>query len=143
MDNQRIVEFERALWIGEGGVYRRSVSPDCVMVVPERPFLLRGEEAVSSVEATPRWTDVDFAEFEIKRPQDGLIVIGYQVNARRGEERYQAYCTSTYQRVAEQDWLVIQHQQTPVAGTAQPALTTSEQVQKAAAEERGVERGYQ
>ena len=39
-------------------------------------------------------------------------MIGYRAEARRGEERYVAYCTSTYQRVGEQDWRVIQHQQT-------------------------------
>lgn len=54
MDDDRIIEFERSLWIGEGDVYRRCVSPDCLMVVPAQPFILRGDEAVSAVESTPR-----------------------------------------------------------------------------------------
>jgi hypothetical protein len=112
MDDNRIIEFERALWIGEGDVYRRCVSADCVMVVPEQPFLLRGEEAIESVEGTPRWSKVDFSGVEIRRPQEGLIVLGYRVEADRGDERYTAYCTSTYQRVGEHEWRVIQHQQT-------------------------------
>ena len=112
MDDDRICEFERALWIGEGDVYRRCVSEECLMVVPEQPFLLRGEEAISSVEQSPRWSDVDLSDMKINRVQDGLIVIAYRADASRGSERFSAYCTSTYQQVGEQDWRVIQHQQT-------------------------------
>lgn len=113
MDDKRIIEFERDLWVGEADVYRRCVSPDCLMVVPAQPFLLRGDEANSSVEKTPRWDSVDFVDFEIERSQEGLIVVGYGVHASRGDERFDAYCTSTYQRVGDHDWRVIQHQQTP------------------------------
>ena len=144
MDDDRIREFERELWIGEGDVYRRRVSPDCVMVVPEQPFLLRGEEAISTVEGTPRWNSVEFADFEVNRAQEGLIVIGYKVDARRDHESYQAYCTSTYQRVAEQDWQVIQHQQTPQThGQAEGSGNALEQAQRTAAAERENDRGYQ
>ena len=112
MDDDRIREFERSLWFGDGDVYRRCVAPDCVMVVPERPFLLTGEEAVEAVERTPRWEEVELQDLRINRAEEGLIVMGYRAEARRGEERYVAYCTSTYRRVGEQDWRVIQHQQT-------------------------------
>ncbi len=125
MDDIRIIEFERALWVGEADVYRRCVSPDCLMVVPAQPFLLRGEEAISSIESTPRWDSVDFADFAIKRPQEGLIVVAYGVSASRGNERYDAYCTSTYRRVGEHEWRVIQHQQTPETGPI-PALGEAE-----------------
>ena len=118
MDDKRIIEFERDLWIGEADVYRRCVSPECLMVVPAQPFLLRGEEAIASVEQTPRWESVDFDDFEIQRAQEGLIVIAYKAEARRGDERYVAYCTSTYQHVGEHDWRVIQHQQTLPPTTA-------------------------
>ncbi len=112
MDDDRINEFERALWIGEDDVYRRCVSPDCLMVVPETPFVMRGEEAIEAVEQTPRWSDVELADLQINRVQEGLIVIAYRADARRDGERFVAYCTSTYQRVRENEWRVIQHQQT-------------------------------
>jgi hypothetical protein len=112
MDDDRIIEFERTLWIGEGDVYRRCVAPDCLMIVPEEPFLLRGEEAVETVERTPRWSHVDLSGVEINRAQEGLIVIGYRVDAARSEERYAAFCTSTYQKQDSDAWKVIQHQQT-------------------------------
>ena len=118
MDNDRIIEFERALWIGDGDIYRRCVSSDCLMVVPEEPFVVRGEDAIEAVERTPRWSDVDLIDLQVNRAQEGLIVIAYKAEARRGDERYVAYCTSTYQHVGEHDWRVIQHQQTLPPTTA-------------------------
>lgn len=120
MDDDRIIEFERALWIGEGDIYRRCVSPECLMVVPEEPFVLRGEQAIEAVEHTPRWSEVELDDLQVNRVQEGLIVIAYRADARRGDERFMAYCTSTYQRVGEQDWRVVQHQQTlpPVVAAA-------------------------
>lgn len=112
MDDDRIVEFERALWIGEDDVYRRCVSDDCLMIVPEEPFLLRGEKAIEAVEDSPRWSHVDFSDFRINRAEEGLIVIAYRADASRAEERYEAWCTSTYRRLGEGEWRVIQHQQT-------------------------------
>ncbi len=112
MDDQRVEEFERALWIGDGNVYRRCVADDCLMVLPEHPFLLSGSEAIAAVEHTPRWSEVDLSDLRINRAQEGLIVIAYRADARRAEGSYVAYCTSTYQRVGEHDWRVIQHQQT-------------------------------
>jgi hypothetical protein len=56
------------------------------MVVPERPFLLSGEEAVEAVERTPRWEEVKLQELRINRVKEGLIVIGYRADARRGVE---------------------------------------------------------
>lgn len=144
MHDERITEMERCLWVGEGDIYRQLVSPDCVMVVPEQPFLLRGEEAIATVEKTPRWTAVEFANFQIDRPQEGLIVIGYQVQASRGEEHYEAFCTSTYRRVGEHEWRVIQHQQTPpTIGHSEAGAEVSEQAQEVAAAEREENRGYQ
>jgi len=117
MNDERILEFERSLWVGEGDVYRRGVSADCIMVVPAEPFLLRGEEAIRAVEQTPRWSSVDISGLQVDRAQEGLIVIGYRADAIRGEERFTAYCTSTYQRVGEHEWKVIQHQQTVPAAS--------------------------
>lgn len=141
MDDDRIIEFERALWVGDGDVYRRSVSSDCLMVVPERPFLLSGNDAIERVEATPRWSQVRFSDFEIRRPQEGLIVVGYQVDAEREGEQYGAYCTSTYQRQGQDDWVVIQHQQMP--RTADKGATATDVAQEQASEEREDQRGYQ
>jgi len=127
MDDDRIFEFERALWIGEDDIYRRCVADACVMVVPERPFLLSGEQAIEAVEHTPRWTDVDLSDLQINRAQEGLIVIGYRADARRGGSRFTAYCTSTYQRLGEGEWKVIQHQQTIIPAAQTPSVLSGSQ----------------
>ncbi len=48
------------------------------------------------------------------RPEEGLIVVAYKAVAERdGTEGYAARCTSTYRRLAHEEWRVVQHQQTP------------------------------
>lgn len=112
MDDERIVSFEHDLWIGGEDVYRRSIADDCLMVLPNAPFVMTGEEAIQAVAQTPRWSSVDFADFRVSRPQEGMIVIAYKATAERGGQKYEAYCTSTYRRLGHDDWRVVQHQQT-------------------------------
>ena len=120
MDDERVRDFETALWIGGEDVYRRSIDSECLMVVPATPFLMGGEEAVEAVSNTPRWDSVDFQDLRISRPQEGLIVIAYHVRAARGDEAYGAHCTSTYRRVEHEVWRVVQHQQSLVPGAGDP-----------------------
>ncbi len=112
MEDDRVWAFERSLWVGDADHYRELVDSECLMVVPKEPFVLQGEEAISAVASTPRWSDVEIRKGRIVRPQEGLIVIAYRADARRDGERFVAYCTSTYQRVGDHEWRVIQHQQT-------------------------------
>jgi hypothetical protein len=158
MENDRVRDFETALWVGGDEVYRRSIDADCLMVVPAAPFVLSGSEAIEAVSKTPRWESVEFRDLRIGRPQEGLIVIAYGVRASRGSETYDAYCTSTYRRVAHEQWQVVQHQQTlpPVAGSngerssdredseaGQGRPGSMEQAQKEASEGRENDHGYQ
>lgn len=119
MEDDRVREFETALWVGGEDVYRRSIDPECLMVVPATPFVMSGSEAIEAVSQTPRWESVEFDDLRIGRPQEGLIVLAYGVRASRGEQAYRAYCTSTYRRIAHEEWQVVQHQQTlpPVLGS--------------------------
>ncbi len=111
MDDGRVRDFETSLWIGGEDVYRRAIDPDCLMVVPAAPFLMSGSEAIEAVAKTPRWETVEFDDLRIGRPQEGLIVLAYRVRASRGGRSYGAHCTSTYRRVAHEQWQVVQHQQ--------------------------------
>lgn len=113
MDDDRIWSFEESLWTASPEHYRESIDGECLMVVPGEPFLLTGGQAVEAVSDTPRWDEVKLTERRVARPQEGLIVIGYRAEASRGEgERYTAWCTSTYRRLAHEEWRVVQHQQT-------------------------------
>ena len=112
MDDGRIWAFEEKLWTGGVDAYREQVDEQVVMVLPQPPFAYDGEAAIAAVTDTPRWERVAFSEQKVMRPQEGLIVIGYRAEASKGDETYQAYCTTTIRRLEHEVWKVVQHQQT-------------------------------
>ncbi len=114
MDDERIWSFEESLWLGDAEHYRASIDDECLMVLPTAPFVMSGRQAAEAVADTPRWSKVELTERQVARPQEGLIVIAYKANAERsGTKGYEAHCTSTYRRLAHEEWRVVQHQQTP------------------------------
>jgi Domain of unknown function (DUF4440) len=122
MDDDRVWAFEGALWEGDPERYRAAIDEQSLMAVPAAPYLLQGTEAIEAMVNTPRWTEVTFSQQHVTRPQDGLVVVGYKVRANRpGGEAYEAYCTSTYRRVAHDEWRVVQHQQTIAPVPAAPS----------------------
>ena len=121
MDDARIWDFEKSLWLGGADRYRDLIDPECRMVLPAEPFVFTGEQAIDAVARSPRWSDVAFSDQSVARPQEGLIVIAYTARARRGEERYHAHCSSTLRRIEQDEWRVVQHQQTPELKAASTA----------------------
>ena len=114
MEDDRVWASEQGLWTGDAKHYRDMIDESCVMVVPEPPFVLEGSEAIDAVADTPRWSQVEISDGHIVRPQEGLIVVAYQAEAsREGQQPYTAHCTTTYRRLAHDEWRVVQHQQTP------------------------------
>jgi len=114
MDDARIWGSEEGLWTGDAEHYRATIDEECLMVLPEPPFVMRGQQAVDAVANTPRWSKVTLSERAVSRPQEGLIVIAYKASAERPDARpYEAHCTTTYRRLAHDHWRVVQHQQTP------------------------------
>lgn len=113
MDDERLWSFEQSLWTDGPENYREKVDPEVVMVLPRPPFVLGGDAAIAAVADTPVWESADLTERRVSRPQEGLIVIGYHVTASRGEESYEAHCTSVIRRLEHDVWRVVQHQQTP------------------------------
>ena len=114
MDDKRLWEFERELWIGPADVYDEKVAEDVVMALPAKPFLFDRDAATRAVKDTPRWDSVDFTQTRVERHQEGLIVIAYRAQAQREGQSYDALCTSTLLRLGHENWVVIQHQQTPL-----------------------------
>ena len=114
MDDNRVWAFEESLWIGDAEHYHELIDDECVMSLPQPPFVLTGEQAIQAVSDTPRWSSVSFSEQKTIRPQEGLIVIAYKAEAsREGTDSYTAYCTTTMRRLEHDVWRVVQHQQTP------------------------------
>ncbi|MFD1949868.1 DUF4440 domain-containing protein [Sphingomonas arantia] len=113
MDDDRLWGFEQSLWTEGPDNYREKVDAEVVMVLPQPPFVHQGSQAIDAVASTPVWDSAELTEQTVSRPQEGLIVIGYHVKAHRGDETYEAYCTSTIRRIEHEVWRVVQHQQTP------------------------------
>jgi hypothetical protein len=121
MDDGRVWSFEESLWTGDARHYHELIDDECLMVLPAPPFVMTGQQAIEAVSNTPRWTKATLTERQIVRPQEGLIVVAYNARAEReGASPYEAHCTSTYRRLAHDEWRVIQHQQTPplITGSA-------------------------
>lgn len=113
MEDNRVWEFEESLWTADAEHYRSAIDDACLMVLPSPPYVMSGEQAIAAVTDTPRWSSVELSERQVARPEEGLIVVAYKVDATRGDERYVAHCTSTYRRLDHDVWRVVQHQQTP------------------------------
>ena len=114
MDDSRVWGSEKGLWTATPEHYRAIIDSECLMVLPDKPYVFDGQTAVAEVSRTPRWEDVAFDDQKVSRPQDGLIVIAYRVTASRGQDHYSAHCTTTYRKLAHDDWRVVQHQQSPI-----------------------------
>lgn len=117
MTDDEVWSYEESLWTGGADHYRKSIHPDCVVVLPEQPFAMSGAEAIEAVADTPRWEAAELTERTLSRLTDGLIAISYKAHATRSDEGYTAWSSSVYQK-GERGWQVIQHSQTvpPVAG---------------------------
>lgn len=111
MDDERVWRFEESLWRATDERYHDRVDPDCVMALSRAPHVFAGEAAVEAVSGTPDWDEVAFRDRVVRRPQEGLIVIGYHVVAASGQTRFAAACTSVYRRRGHEDWTVVQHAQ--------------------------------
>ncbi|MFC7537099.1 DUF4440 domain-containing protein [Sphingomonas sp. GCM10030256] len=111
MDDGRIWEMEEQLWHGGEDVYQQLVDEEVVMALPAEPFIFSRQQAIDAVRNTPRWEQVRFSDQKVSRPAEGLIVIGYKVDASRGGASYRCYASSTLRRRGHDDWTVVQHSQ--------------------------------
>ncbi|RJE78567.1 DUF4440 domain-containing protein [Paracoccus sp. JM45] len=111
MDDNRVWNFEESLWQASEDRYHERIDPECVMALSHAPFLFHGEAAVRAVTGTPDWDEVEFLNRQISRPQEGLIVVGYEIRAKKGETIFEAACTSVYRRIEPEEWRVVQHAQ--------------------------------
>ncbi|WP_267397147.1 MULTISPECIES: DUF4440 domain-containing protein [unclassified Sphingomonas] len=113
MDDTRLWSFEQSLWTEGAENYSEKVDQEVVMVLPKPPFVFTGEAAIDAVADTPVWGSAELSERQVSRTQEGLIAIAYKVHAQRGDEAYEAHCTSVIRRLEHEVWRVVQHQQTP------------------------------
>ena len=108
MQDARVWEFEESLWTGSAEHYRDSIDPQCLMVLPEPPFVMAGKQAIDAVSDTPRWSRVTTTQRQVMRPQEGLIVVAYQAEAFRGFAGRPFVPVETVHQIAG-DAVLLQH----------------------------------
>lgn len=111
MDDNRVWSFEESLWRATDERYHDRVDEACVMALSRKPYVFAGAAAIEAVSHTPEWDSVEFSDQHVSRPEEGLIVVAYRVQTRKGDTDFHAACTSTYRRRAHDDWAVVQHAQ--------------------------------
>ena len=115
MQDDRLWGFEQSLWLEGRENYREKVDAEVVLVLPQPPFVLAGQQAIDAVMGTPVWDRAELTERHVARPQEGLIVIAYRVRAEKDDHAgYEAWCSSVFRRLEHEVWHVVQHQQTPI-----------------------------
>jgi uncharacterized protein YchJ len=116
MADGNLWKTEERLWTGGVEVYEERLDADCIMAFPPPAGIMRREAILASIATATRWTAIEMNDRQLSRPRESLAVLGYRARAKRGEDAYEAMCTSVY--VARDGrWRMVQHQQTPLPGS--------------------------
>ncbi|MFZ5781819.1 MAG: hypothetical protein ACOY4R_16630 [Pseudomonadota bacterium] len=108
---------EERFWTAAETYWREALHPQCIMAFPLPAGIMAGAEILESLKGAPRWLSVEMTDRRLGRFSDDLVVLGYRATGWRAEGApYRALCTSAY-RGSGRRWLLVQHQQTPVAPT--------------------------
>lgn len=114
MTDDEVWHLEERFWTSGAGHYREALDPECVMAFPAPAGIIQGPGIARSLAGASRWSSIGMAERHVGRPAEGLLVLAYKAEGRRGcAAHYRAYCTSTYRKDGDH-WRLFQHQQTPV-----------------------------
>ncbi|MBB3235546.1 nuclear transport factor 2 family protein [Phyllobacterium endophyticum] len=108
-------EMERGFWLSDAAYYTTFLAPDCIMVFPEPPGVLVGDEIIAALDKAPRWNKIEMQNQSLVSLDPHVAVLTYRATAQRGSEpAYEALCSSIYTH-ANSQWLLVHHQQTPLA----------------------------
>jgi hypothetical protein len=110
----RLVRLEEQFWKGDADFYRRNLTDDSLMVLPEPVGVLTKDGTVESIGQGARWSDVRFEDVRVMTLDDDTALLTYAATARRdaGGEPYSTLASSAYVR-APDGWKLAFHQQTP------------------------------
>jgi hypothetical protein len=107
-------EMERGFWLNDAAYYTTFLAPDCIMVFPEPPGVLVGDEIVAALDHAPRWKAIEMGNRSLVSLDAHVTVLIYPAIAQRDRDPpYGALCSSIYTRTNLQ-WLLVHHQQTPL-----------------------------
>lgn len=112
MAEGQLWQAERRLWLDRRTGLDDILAPTCMMALSFGVFDRLG--ALDALDRAPRWASIIFAQQLLARPAHDLVVLGYvALAAGPGTLSYQCCCTSTYRNL-DQQWKIVQHQQTPL-----------------------------
>ena len=111
----RLTAMERQFWLADAAYYVQNVGDDALMVLPEPAGVMRKDQAVRSIAASQRWSEVEFENTALLRLGERNAILHYRAVARRpGQEaRYAALASSVYSS-RDGEWKLVFHQQTPI-----------------------------
>lgn len=115
----KLWQREEAFWTGTPENARAMTSSGAVMIFPYPVGIMQGDAIWDGMGKAPRWRTVQMTDRTMAREGD-TAVLAYRASAEReGASLYEALCASTYLR-DEDDWLLIAHQQMPLAKPTTP-----------------------
>ena len=113
--HDELVALEREGWAALSGgdpaaFYDRVLASHAVMVFSFGA--LNRDDAVAAMAQAPPWDEHELSDVEVRELAPGIAVVVYRVQARRGDEPYEAMLASTYVCIGD-DWRLAMHQQSP------------------------------
>jgi hypothetical protein len=110
----RLIRLEEQFWKGDADFYRRNLTEDSLMVLPEPVGVLTKDGTVESIGAGARWSDVRFEDVRVMTLDEDAAMLTYAAIAWResGGDPYSALASSAYVRSPD-GWKLAFHQQTP------------------------------
>ncbi len=114
LSDDSLWEMERGFWLNDAASYTAFLAPDCIMVFPEPPGIIAGDEIIAALDRASRWKTMEMENRSLLALDGNVSVLTYRATAQRDREPlYRALCSSTYTRTNSQ-CLLVHHQQTPL-----------------------------
>lgn len=92
--------------------YTDRLASDVLILLPGGMVIADRDRVIASMQGEP-WSSFHLSDVRVLPVGDDGAVLAYRVDARRGEQEYDALLTSTYRR-EDGEWRLAVHQQTPV-----------------------------
>ena len=108
---EQIAGLERRLWLEGSEAFDKIMAPECFMVFPKPIGILTRQEILASLGNFARWDEVTIEGGPWQLPTENVVVFSYEAQAKRGEQPYAAFCSSTYVFIG-QVWRIVLHQHT-------------------------------
>lgn len=105
-------DYEKSFWLDGPEFYETHMDSGARMIFPGIGVLV-GEEIAEGLKSAPRWSSVDFDDTGGVESGDTAVLTYRAIGQREGQDKYSAWCSSTYARKGD-IWQLVAHHQTLV-----------------------------